>query len=66
MKIRLSIAGAWMKSLDVTAPASRASADPGAAIIEGRANSAFDMAVLGGATAVASAIAYWQFSRRDL
>jgi len=38
----------------------------GSAILEGRANTAFDLSVLGAATAVASAIAYWQFSRRDL
>jgi hypothetical protein len=38
----------------------------GAAILEGRANSAVDLSVLGAATVAASAIAYWQFNRRDL
>jgi ABC-type transport system involved in multi-copper enzyme maturation permease subunit len=38
----------------------------GAAIIEGRANTAQDLSVLGAATIAATALAYWQFSRRDL
>jgi hypothetical protein len=38
----------------------------GAAIIEGRANTAMDLSILGAATIAASAVAYWQFSRRDL
>ena len=38
----------------------------GSAILEGRANTALDLSVLAAATVVASAIAYWQFNRRDL
>jgi len=38
----------------------------GAAIMEGRANTALDLSVLGAATMAASVLAYWQFSRRDL
>jgi hypothetical protein len=38
----------------------------GAAILNGRANTALDFSVLGAATVVASAVAYWQFGRRDL
>ena len=38
----------------------------GAAILEGRANTVLDLSVLGAASVVASAIAYWQFNRRDL
>ena len=38
----------------------------GSAVIEGRANTALDLSVLAAATVVASAIAYWQFNRRDL
>ncbi len=38
----------------------------GSAILEGRANTALDFSVLTAATVAASAIAYWQFGRRDL
>jgi uncharacterized membrane protein YozB (DUF420 family) len=38
----------------------------GSAVIEGRANTALDLSVLAAATVAASAIAYWQFNRRDL
>jgi len=38
----------------------------GSAVFEGRANTALDLSVLAAATVVATAIAYWRFSRRDL
>ena len=38
----------------------------GAAILTGHANSRLDFSVLGAATVIASAVAYWQFERRDL
>ena len=38
----------------------------GAAIISGSGNLAFNLVVLGAATAIAAGVAYWQFSRRDL
>ena len=39
---------------------------PGAAVLDGRADPAADLSVLGGVTAVAATVAYWQFNRRDL
>lgn len=38
----------------------------GAAILSGGGNLAFNLSVLGGATAIACGVAYWQFGRRDL
>jgi ABC-type transport system involved in multi-copper enzyme maturation permease subunit len=38
----------------------------GAALLGGSGNLAFNLSILGTVTAVAAAVAYWQFSRRDL
>ena len=39
---------------------------PGAAVLEGRANVAMDLSILGAVTLAATFVAYWQFSRRDV
>ena len=38
----------------------------GSAIVEGKAHTLINLSVLGAVTAAASALAYWQFARRDL
>jgi ABC-2 type transport system permease protein len=38
----------------------------GAAILSGASNLAFNLSILGTVTVIASGVAYWQFSRRDL
>ena len=58
--------GIWGKSMWLINRVSPFHFYVGSAILEGRANTALDLSVLGGATVVAAAIAYWQFSRRDL
>ena len=58
--------GVWWKELSQVSLISPFHFYQGAAIIEGRANTAQDLSVLGAATIAATALAYWQFSRRDL
>ena len=38
----------------------------GAAILDGSAHTALNLTILGAIIVAASALAYWQFSRRDL
>src|SRR5829696_5730458 len=58
--------GVWWKELSQLSLISPFHFYQGAAIIEGRANEMQDLSVLGAATVAAVALAYWQFSRRDL
>lgn len=58
--------GAWWKELSRVSLISPFHFYQGAAIIEGRANTVRDLSVLSAATVAAVALAYWQFSRRDL
>ena len=68
---RVAIVGVWLESNRQAPVAGERDFTgyyclEGAAILEGRANTAYDLSVLGAATAVAGAVAYWQFGRRDL
>jgi beta-exotoxin I transport system permease protein len=58
--------GAWWTALSRVSRISPFHFYQGAAIVEGRANTALDLSVLGAATAAAGALAYWRFGRRDL
>lgn len=58
--------GLWWSAMPRIGRASPFHFYQGSAILEGRANTALDLSVLAAASVAASAIAYWQFSRRDL
>ena len=58
--------GLWWSAMPRIGRASPFHFYQGSAILEGRANAALDLSVLAAATVALSAIAYWQFSRRDL
>jgi hypothetical protein len=58
--------GLWWAAMPRIGRASPFHFYQGSAILQGRANTALDLSVLAAATVAASAVAYWQFSRRDL
>jgi ABC-type transport system involved in multi-copper enzyme maturation permease subunit len=58
--------GLWWAPAEALAHASPFFYFHGGAILSGTARPVLDFAVLGGATVVAMAVAYWQFERRDL
>jgi beta-exotoxin I transport system permease protein len=62
----LDFLGAWWTAMPNIGRISPFHYYQGAAIVEGRANTLLDLSVLGAATLAASALAYWQFGRRDL
>jgi len=58
--------GAWWEPLGRFGRLSPFHYYQGSAILDGTAHTPIDLSILGGLTIAASALAYWQFGRRDL